>query len=64
MSVRRLHKGKFHWPKWGDSTMPLSKEQFALLVSDQVYTINIYMILLIFMARGMAFLGIYYTIST
>jgi hypothetical protein len=36
----------------------------APVVSDQVYTINIYMILLIFMARGMAFLGIYYTIST
>jgi hypothetical protein len=36
----------------------------ALVVSDQFYTINIYMILLIFMARGMAFLGIYYTIST
>ena len=32
MSVRRLHNGKFHWPKWGDSTMQLSTEQFALLV--------------------------------
>jgi hypothetical protein len=33
-------------------------------VSDQVYTVNIYMILLILMARQMAILGIYYTIST
>jgi hypothetical protein len=34
------------------------------VVSDQVYTVNIYMILLILMARQMAILGIYYTIST
>ena len=32
LSVRRLHKGRFHWPKWGDATMALSTEQYSHLV--------------------------------
>lgn len=32
MSIRRLHQGKFHWPKYGDNTMSLTREQFDLLV--------------------------------
>lgn len=35
-----------------------------LEVSDQVYTINIYMILLVIIAYEMVVLDIYYTIST
>lgn len=32
LSLRRLHKGRFHWPKPGDVCMNLSSEQFELLV--------------------------------
>jgi len=31
LCVRRLHAGRFHWPRSGDATYTLSREQFEWL---------------------------------
>ena len=33
LCVRRLHRGRFHWPRSTDATCALSAEQFAWLVA-------------------------------
>lgn len=33
LCVRRLHEGKFHWPRAGDTRLSLSREQFDWLVA-------------------------------
>lgn len=33
LCVRRLHRGRFHWPRSSDATCALSAEQFAWLVA-------------------------------
>lgn len=32
LSMRRLHKGRFHWPAFGENAMALTPEQFEMLV--------------------------------
>lgn len=33
LCVRRLHEGRFHWPRAGDATCALTREQFQWLCS-------------------------------